>query len=78
MTNKRSRSLPILWKARKISGIPCINSRKPPSGIAVRAGHNNGPHALSTWLVSPVEKAFHQNSADTQVKKIIAGIKKSI
>ena len=57
--------------------MPWINNKNPPTGMAVLAGHNNGPHALSTWLVSPVEKAFHQNSADTHVKKIIAGIKKS-
>jgi len=73
--NKRSRALPILWKARKISGMPCSVNRKAPTGIAKRAGHTNGPHALSACRVSPVEKASHQYSAATMVKKIIEGIK---
>ena len=43
--------------------------------MARRAGHNMGCHALSSAIVSPVEKASHQNWLATMVKKIIEGIK---
>ncbi len=55
--------------------MPCNANKSPPTGIAKRAGHKSGPQALSICMVSPLEKASHQNSLATIVKNIIEGMK---